>query len=99
MAASRSNPPGRVFQIQAIPDSLTDTLQDWGNKQQLAEILKSIDGNDHLQELKAKVCNLTITSLQHKDLQDSTRTAVLAAILPLIILALLAAGSLAVCKA
>ena len=39
MAAGFSNPVDSVFQIRAIPDSLTDSLQDWGNKQQLAEII------------------------------------------------------------
>ena len=39
-----------------------------------------------------------MTSVRHKDLQDSTKTAVLVAIIPLIVLALLAAGSLAVWK-
>ena len=43
MAASRSNPPDNVFQIRAIPDSLTESLQDWGNNQQLTEIIGSID--------------------------------------------------------
>ena len=73
----------------------SESLQDRGNNQQLAEIIGSIN---HLQELRERVRNLTLMSVHHEDLQDSTRTAVLAAIQPFAILALLAAGSLAVWK-
>ena len=95
MAASRSNPMDSIFQILSIPDSLTESLQDWGNNKQLAEIIGSIDSKDHLEELKVRIHNLTLTSVRQKDLQHSTKTAVLAAIFPMVILALLAAGLLA----
>ena len=95
MAASRNNPPDSMFQIRAIPNSLTESLQDWGNNQQLAEIITSIDGGKHLQELKARVHNLTISSVHRRHLQDTTRTAILGVVIPLVILDLLPATSVA----
>ena len=89
MAASRNNPPDSMFQIRAIPISFTESLHDWGNNQQLAEIITSIDGGKHLQELKARVHNLTISSVHRRHLQDTTRTAILAVVIPLVILDLL----------
>ena len=93
MAASADNPPSSSFQIRAIPKSLTDKLEDWGHNQDLAAIIKRIGNRGHLQQLKAQVSNLTASSVDREDLQQSTHIAVLAAIIPLICLILIGAGS------
>ena len=81
------------FQIRAIPLSLTDRLEDWGNNQQLAQMINNIDAEDHIEDLRARVKNLTLTAVHHEDLRQSTITAILAGVLPIIIIALLAAGA------
>ena len=73
--------------------SLTERLEDWGNNQQLAQMINNIDAEDHITDLMARVKNLTLTAVHQEDLQQSTTTAILAGVLPIIILALLAAGA------
>ena len=93
MASNRERPEDMSFQIRAIPVSLTEPLEDWGNNQQLAHVINNIDAEDHIEDLRARVKNLTLTAVHHEDLRQSTTTAILAGVLPIIIIALLAAGA------
>ena len=98
MASSRQQPTDVTFQIRAIPGFLDDDLQEWGPNKQLAQMIASIGVHDHIQELKDRVHNLSITSVHQQDLRQSTTTAILAGVLPVIILAGLAAGAIAAWK-
>ena len=70
-----------------------ERLEDWGNNQQLAQMINSIDAENYIADLRARVKNLTLTAVHHKDLRKSTTTAILAGVLPITILALLGAGA------
>ena len=94
MASSRD----MTFQIRAIPTSLTERLEDWGPNKQLAEMIGSIGAQDHIVDLTARVRNLSMTAVHQQDLQHSTTTAILAGVLPVLILSLLAAGAMAAWK-
>ena len=94
MASNREHPGDMTFQIRAIPASLTARLEDWGDNQQLAEMINNIDAEDHITDLRARVRNLTLTAVHQDDLQQSTTTAILAAVLPVLILSLIAAGAM-----
>ena len=82
MASSRQRPGDMTFQIRAIPDSLTESLRDWGPNKQLAEMIDSIGAQDHIADLTARVRNLSLTAVHQQDLQQSTTTAILTAVLP-----------------
>ena len=82
-----------TFQIRAIPGSLDDDLQEWGPNKQLARMIDGIGVRDHLMELRERIHNLSITSVHQQDLRQSTTTAILASLLPVVILAGLAAAS------
>ena len=56
-------------------------------------MINNIDAEDHIADLRARVKNLTLTAVHHEDLRQSTTMAILAGVLPIIILALLAAGA------
>ena len=98
MASNREHPGDMIFQIRAIPASLTERLEDWGDNQQLAEMINNIDTDDHIAELRARGQILTLTADHQEDLCHSTTSAILAAVLQVLILSLLAAGSLATWK-
>ena len=51
MASNHERPEDMTFQIRAIPLSLTERLEDWGNNQQLAKMINSIDTEDHIADL------------------------------------------------
>ena len=91
MASNRERPEDMTFQIRAIPVSLTERLEGWGDNQQLAQMINNIDAEDHIADLRARVKNLTLTAVHHEDLRQSTTMAILTGVLPIIILALLAA--------
>ena len=55
MASNREHPGDMIFQIRAIAASLTARLEDWGDNQQLAEMITNIDGDDHIADLRARV--------------------------------------------
>ena len=55
MASIREHPGDMIFQIRAIAASLTARLEDWGDNQQLAEMITNIDGDDHIADLRARV--------------------------------------------
>ena len=93
MASSRQQPSDMTFQIRAIPTSLTDNLQEWGPNKQLAEMIDTIGAQDHIADLREKVHNLSLTAVHQQDLRQSTSTAILAGVLPGLILAILAAGA------
>ena len=93
MASNRERPEDMTFQIRAIPVSLTERLEDWGDNRQLAQMINNIDAEDHIADLRGRVKNLTLTAVHHKDLRQSTTTAILAGVLPITILALLGAGA------
>ena len=80
MASNRERPGDMTFQIRAIPASLTARLEDWGDNQQLAEMINNIDAEDHIVDLRARVNNLTLTAVHHDDLQHSMTTAIIAAV-------------------
>ena len=98
MASSRQQSTDVTFQIRAIPGSLDDDLQEWGPNKQLAQMIDGIGVRDHLLELQERIHNLSITSIHQQDLRQSTTTAILAGLLPVIILAGLAAGAIAAWK-
>ena len=87
-----------TFQIRAIPGSLDDDLQEWGPNKQLARMIDGIGVRDHLMELRERIHNLSITSVHQQDLRQSTTTAILASLLPVVILAGLAAAAVAAWK-
>ena len=97
-ASSRQQPGDMSFQIRAIPTSLTVCLEQWGHNKQLAEMIDSIGSQDHIADLTAKVKNLTLTAVHQQDWQHSTTTAVLTAVLPVLILSIIAAGAVAAWK-
>ena len=87
-----------TFQIRAIPGALDDDLQEWGPNKQLAQMIAGIGVRDHIQELQDRIHNLSITSVHQQDLRQSTSTAILAGVLPVVILAGLAAIAIAAWK-
>ena len=93
MASNSERPEDMTFQIRAIPVSLTERLEDWGDNQQLAQMINNIDAEDLIADLRARVKNLTLTAVHHEDLPHSTTTAILAGVLPILILALIGAGA------
>ena len=98
MASSRQQPGDMTFQIRAILSSLTDKLQDWGPNRQLSEMIDGIGAQDHIADLMERVRNLSMTAVHHQDLQQSTTMAILAGVLPVLILSILAAGAVAAWK-
>ena len=91
MASSRQQPGDMTFQVRAIPTTLTDNLQ--GPNRQLAAMVNDIGVQDHIADLKERIHNLSMTAVHHQDLHQATTTAILAGVLPVLILALLAAGA------
>ena len=63
-----------------------------GANRQLAEMITDIGDQDHIAELRARVHNLSLTAVHQQDLRQSTTTAILAGVLPVLILGILAAG-------
>ena len=61
-------------------------------------MINNIDAEDHIADLWARVNNLTLTVVHHDDLQHSTTTAIIAAVLPILILSLIAAGAMTMWK-
>ena len=53
----------------------------------------TIGAQDHIADLREKVHNLSLTAVHQQDLRQSTSTAILAGVLPGLILAILAAGA------
>ena len=98
MASIREHPGDMIFQIRAIAASLTARLEDWDDNQQLAEMITNIDGDDHIADLRARVQNLTLTAVHQEDLRHSATSAILAAVLAVLILCLIAAGAMATWK-
>ena len=98
MASSRQQPTDMTFQIRAIPGSLDDDLHEWGPNKQLARMIDGIGVRDHLQDLQERIQNLSVTSVHQRDLTHSTTTAILASLLPVVILAGLAAAAVAAWK-
>ena len=98
MASSRQQPTDVTFQIRAIPGSLNDDLQEWGPNKQLKQMIAGIGVRDHIQDLQDRIHNLSITSVHQQDLRQSTTTAILAGVLPVVILAGLAAAAIAAWK-
>ena len=95
MASSRQQPGDMTFQVRSIPDSLTDNLQEWGPNKQLAAMVDNIGVQDHISDLRQRIYNLSMTAVHQQDLHQATTTAILAGVLPVIILALLAGGAAA----
>ena len=95
MASSRQQPGDMTFQVRSIPSTLTVNLQEWGPNKQLAAMVNDIGVQDHIADLKERIHNLSMTAVHHQDLQQATTTAILAGVLPVLILALLAAGAAA----
>ena len=93
MASSRQQPGDMTFQVRSIPTTLTDNLQEWGPNRQLAAMVNAIGVQDHIEDLKERIHNLSMTGVHHQDLHRATTTAILAGVLPVLILALLAAGA------
>ena len=52
MASNRECPEDMTFQIRAIPVSLTERLEDWGDNRQLAQMINNIDAEDHIADLR-----------------------------------------------
>ena len=94
MASNREHPGDMTFQIRAIPASLTARLEDWGDNQQLTEMINNIDAEDYIADLRARVKNLTLTAVHQDDLQHSTTMAMIAAVLAILIISLIAAGAM-----
>ena len=61
-------------------------------------MIDSIGAQDHIADLTAKVKNLTLTAVHQQDWQHSTTTAVLTAVLPVLILSIIAARAVAAWK-
>ena len=93
MASSRQQPGDMTFQVRAIPKSLTENLQEWGPNRQLAAMVDAIGMQDHIADLKERVHNLSMTAVHQRDLHQATTAAILAGVLPVLVLALLATGA------
>ena len=61
-------------------------------------MINSIDAEDHIADLRARVKNLTLRAVHHDNLWQSTTTAIIAAVLPILILTLIAAGAMTMWK-
>ena len=56
-------------------------------------MIDGIGAQDHIPDLTERVSNLSMTAVHHQDLRQSTTTAILAGVLPVLILSILAAGA------
>ena len=86
IASTRQQPGDMTFQIRAIPTPLTDNLQEWGPNKQLAEMIDGIGAQDHIADLRERVRNLSLTAVHQQDLRQSTTMAILAGVLPVLLM-------------